>query len=81
VKHVLFHLRQSITKYSYSKTNQTYQFLKLFILAEHSTRFGQSFCPSSGVQDCTYRNRHVSDRYGYLLAGGNEMDPSVAVSV
>jgi len=27
-----------------------------------------SFRPSSGVQDCTYNNRHLSDRYCQLLA-------------
>jgi hypothetical protein len=30
--------------------------------------FGQSLRPSSGVQDCTYSNRYMSDRYCYLLA-------------
>ena len=29
----------------------------------HTTCFGQSFRPSSGVQDCTYSNRHLSNRY------------------
>ena len=28
-----------------------------FILEWHSTCFGRSFCPSSGVQDCTYCNQ------------------------
>jgi hypothetical protein len=35
---------------SYSKTNKMHPFLKLFILAKHSTCFGRSFRPSSGVQ-------------------------------
>ena len=39
-----------------------------FILECHSTRFGWSFCPSSGAQDCTYGNRHLSNRYCCLLA-------------
>jgi hypothetical protein len=43
--------------YSYSKTNKMHQFLKLFILVKHTTCFGRSFLPSSGVQDCTYSNR------------------------
>jgi len=43
-------------------------FLKLFILVKHSTCFGQSFRPSSGVQDCIYRNRYMSNRYCCLLA-------------
>ena len=32
------------------------------------TCFGRSFRPSSGVQDCTYSNRHMSNRYCWLLA-------------
>jgi len=39
-----------------------------FILEWHSTCFGRSFRPSSGVQDCTYSNRHLSNRYCCLLA-------------
>jgi len=31
-----------------------------FILEWHSTCFGRSFRPSSGVQGCTYSNRHLS---------------------
>jgi hypothetical protein len=44
---------------SYSKTNQMHLFLKLFILAKHSTGFGRSFRSSSEVQDSTYSNRHT----------------------
>jgi len=40
------------------------------ILQWHSTCFGRSFCPSSGVQDCTYSKRHMSNRYCCLLASG-----------
>jgi len=39
-----------------------------FILEWHSACFGQSFRPLSGVQDCAYGNRHLSNRYGCLLA-------------
>jgi len=39
-----------------------------FILEWHSTCFGRSFRPSSGVQDCTYSNRQLSKRYCWLLA-------------
>ena len=39
-----------------------------FILEWHSACFGWSFRPSSGVQDCTYSNRHLSNRYCCLLA-------------
>jgi hypothetical protein len=65
-----------IVIYSYSKTNQMHQFLKLFISKQHCTCFGRSFRPSSGVQDCTYSNRHMSNRYGSLVASGNEMELS-----
>ena len=40
----------------------------------HSTCFRQSFRPSSGVQDCTYSIRHMSNRFCWLLASGHEMD-------
>ena len=39
-----------------------------FILEWHSPCFGQSFRPSSGVHDCTYSNRHMTNRYCCLLA-------------
>ena len=45
-----------------------------FILEWHSTCFGRSLRPSSGVQDCTYCNRHLSTRYCCLLASGYEME-------
>jgi hypothetical protein len=45
-------------------------FSKIFILVKHSTCFGRSSRPSSGAQDSTYSNRHMSDRYGYLLLAG-----------
>jgi hypothetical protein len=59
---------------SYSTTNKMHLFLKLFILVKHSTCFGRSFRPSSGAQDCTYSNRHMSDSCCYLLANGDEME-------
>jgi len=40
----------------------------LFILERHYTCFGRSFSPSSAVQDCTYSNRLLSNRYCCLLA-------------
>jgi len=43
-----------------------------FILQWHSTCFGRFFHPLSGVQDCTYSNRHLSNRYCCLLAIYNE---------
>jgi len=49
-----------------------YQFS--FILEWHSACFGRSFRPSSGVQDCTYSNRHMSNRYCCLPASGYEME-------
>jgi len=39
-----------------------------FILEWQSTCFGRSFRPSSGAQDFTYSNRHLSNRYCCLLA-------------
>ena len=39
-----------------------------FILEWHSTCFWRSSWPSSGFQDCTYSNRHVSNRYCCPLA-------------
>jgi hypothetical protein len=53
--------------YSYSKTNKMHLFHRLFILVKRSTCFGQSFRPSSGAQDCTYSNRHMSNSCCYLL--------------
>ena len=38
-----------------------------FILNCHCTFFGRSFRPSSGVQDCAYSNRHMSNRHCCLL--------------
>jgi len=38
------------------------------ILEWHSTCFGRSLCPSSGVQGCAYGSRHLSNRYCCLLA-------------
>jgi hypothetical protein len=51
----------------YSKTDKMHLFHKLFILVKHSTCFGQSFRPSSGAQDRTYSNRHMSNSCYYLL--------------
>jgi hypothetical protein len=56
--------------YFYSKTNRTHQCIKFiyFLFLEwNSTCFGRSFCPSSGVQDCTYSNTHMSSRQQYLF--------------
>jgi hypothetical protein len=55
----------NITAVSYSTTNKMHLFLKLFILVKHSTCFGRSFRPLSGVQDCTYNNRHMSNSWPY----------------
>jgi len=52
-----------------SKTNEMHQMSQIyFILEWHSTCFGRSFRPSSGVQDCTYSNRRMSKRYSCVLA-------------
>jgi len=59
-----------IVIYSYSTTNKTHLFLKLFILVKRSSCFGRSFRPSSGAQNCTYSNRHMSNTCCYLLLAG-----------
>jgi len=49
--------------YFYNKTNQMHQCIKLFYF--EMTLYlclGRSLCPSPGVQDCTYSNRHLSNR-------------------
>jgi len=50
------------------KTNRCTSVWNLFVLE------WRSFRPSSGVQDCTYSNRHLSNRYCCLLTGGYEME-------
>ena len=62
-----------IVVYFYSKTYQMHQCIKFILFWNYSTCFGRSFRPSSGVQDCTYSNRHMSNRYCWLLARGNEL--------
>jgi len=56
-----------IVIYFYSKTNQMHRCLKLTVFWNDTTCFGRSFRPSSGVQDCAYCNRHLSNRYCCLL--------------
>jgi hypothetical protein len=53
--------------YFYSKTNQMHQCLGFILFWNNSTCFGRSIHPSSGVQDCTYSNRYLSNRYCYCL--------------
>jgi hypothetical protein len=53
--------------YCYSAPNRMRLFLKLFILVKRSTYFWRSFCPSSGAQNCTYGNRHMSNSCCCLL--------------
>jgi hypothetical protein len=45
----------------YSKTNQMHEYLKFILFWNNSTYFVRSFRPSSGVQNCTYSNRHLFD--------------------
>jgi len=55
--------------YKKKKTNQMHQFLKIdFFFGKALYMFRRSFRPSSGVQYCTYSNRHMSNRYCCLLA-------------
>ena len=61
--------RQNLSDYFYGNTNKMHQCIKFyFVLELHSTCFGRSFRPSPGVQDCTYSNRHLSNKYCCLLA-------------
>ena len=48
-------------KYSYSTINKMHLFLRLLILVKCSTCFGPSFHQSSGAQNSTYGNRHMSN--------------------
>ena len=61
----LFDVHRPVHRNITSVTNQPdaplYQIY--FILEWHSTCFGRSFRPSLGVQDCTYSNRYLSNRY------------------
>ena len=50
------------------KTTRCISVSDLFILERHSTCFGRSFRPKSGVRDCTYSSRHLSNRCCCLLA-------------
>ena len=59
-----------IVVYSYSTTNKIDPFLKLFILVKRSTCFARSLPPSTGAQDCTHSNRHMSNSCCYLLLTG-----------
>ena len=58
--------------YFYSKTNQMHQYLKFILLELQSTCFGRCFRPSSGVKNCTYSNRHMSNRYCYCLLASRQ---------
>jgi len=59
--------------YFYSKTSQMHPCIKSFYFWKwHSTCFGRSFRPSSGVHDCTYSNRHMSNRYCYCLLASKQ---------
>jgi hypothetical protein len=53
-----------------------HQFLKFVYFWNNTTCLGRSFRPSSGVQDCAYSNRHMSDRYCYLLASKDSQWPN-----
>jgi hypothetical protein len=56
----MYHPQQVNKIYSYSKTNQMHQFLKFIY-----------FCPSSGVQGCSYSNRHVYSPEPLMMDGKN----------
>jgi hypothetical protein len=59
-----------IVRYFYSKTNQMHKVY--VILEQHSTCFGRSLRPSSGVYGCKYSIRYMSYRFcGCLLASSH----------
>jgi len=58
---------QTLSVISIVKPTRCTNVSNLFYLEQHSTCFRRSFRPSSGVQDCTYCNRHLSNRYCWLL--------------
>ena len=60
----------TIPDYFYSKPNKMHQCTKFILFWNDTTCFGRSFLPSSGVQDCAYSNRHLSNRYCCLLVSG-----------
>jgi len=76
---LLMFIGPCIVIYSYSTTKKMHPFLKLFILVKRSTCFGQSFRPSSGAQDCTYSNRHMSKSCRYLHVAAAVWHTPVAV--
>ena len=41
---------------------------QIYFIWSDATCFGRSFHSSSAVQDCTYSNRHMSNRYCFLFA-------------
>ena len=48
-----------IVIYFYSKANKMRQCIKFILFWNDTTCFGRAFRPSSGVQDCTYINKHM----------------------
>ena len=55
--------------YFYSKTNKMHQCIEFILLWNDNLHVSDSLSrPSSTVQDCTFSNRHLSNRYCCLLA-------------
>ena len=66
-----------IVMYFCGKSNQMHQCLKFIWFWNSSTCFGRSFRPSSGVHDCTYSSRHMSNRYCLLASRQQYLDSSM----
>ena len=61
-----------ISFFSYSTTKKMHLFLKSFILVKRSTCFGRFFRPTSGAENCTYGNMHMSNSCCYLPLAGTK---------
>ena len=47
----------------FSKKNQMQHCLKVILFWSENVHVLDELCPSSGVQNCTYSNRHLSNRF------------------
>jgi len=71
---VLFKHKHEFTTYSTLSTQLYAQFFEF--IEYHSTWFGRSFRPSSGVQDCTYSIRYMSYRFVDCMLEGTRWNCS-----
>jgi len=50
-----------------------HQFLKFILFWNDTLHVSDGLSIHHRVQDCTYSNRYMSNRYHYMLASGNNM--------